>query len=402
MAISDRETFLMCCRVAWFAPTEDGWGLTLVGSGEPATSKTALFQWAARVLGLGETHVINFGEVGEAYAGCMPSVDAVNDTVNFPCPDWAVDMVNSIVQRQLVFLDEMTTDAPELRAAAMNLSKEKRVAGRFLGNGVRVAGACNPEGMGGVNTRDFAPAQANRVVHLDCDGPARTDVAEHLRELDVFAAMAGGRGPASLDAAQEESRVQAAWPAAWARAVRIVWDGFLRANGEMLHNMPAEHDPASSKGWASRRSWHMVTTLLASCEIQGASDDVRDELIAGTVGEAASVSLSAYMRNLDLPDPAAVLDGQATWEHNPQRPDSTFVALRAMADLVLTDDTNRADRATALWAILRQTSTHGSDLILDAVSALIKGKLYRKADRNAAHCAKILAPMLRAAGLSAK
>ena len=401
MAISDSASFLMCCRVAWFAPTEYGWGLTLVSEGEPGTAKTALYQNAARTLGLGGTHVINFGEVGEAYAGCMPSVDAVNDTVNFPCPDWAQDMVNGTVERRLVFLDEMTTDATELRAAAMNASKEKRFAGRFLGNGIRIAGACNPEGQGGVNCRDFAAAQANRVIHLNTDGPSLGDTGDHLRNLDVFAVMEGKHAPAALDAAKEESRVKAAWPAAWANAVRVIFDGFLRANGELLHNMPAESDPAASKGWTSRRSWETVCSLLASCEIQGASTDIRDELVCGAIGEAASVSLSSYLRHLDLPDPAKVLDGQATWEHNPQRPDSTFVALRAMADLVIADDTNQADRVTALWAILRQTSAHGSDLILDAVSALIKGKLYRKADRNAAHCAKILAPMLRAAGLTA-
>lgn len=395
--ITSRSTYLEICRVLWFAPTGAGWGVSATVKGEPGVSKTALAEWAAHTLGLGHVEEINYGEVGEAYAGVMPVVDTVENTVAFPCPQWVQDV--QALDRCLVFLDETTTDSPDLRKSGLQIMHGKKVSRRHLGTGVRVMGACNPEGKGGTETRDFAPNEANRTVHLNYMGGTVQEGADYMRGRDVFAQMDGAKPQAILDAGAEESRVRDAWAPAYARACMLVWDGFLRANPDAVHRMPAEHDPASSGAWASRRTWDLATLLLASCEIQGASDETRDLILAGTVGDGVAVALSAYLGNLDLPNPADVLDGRTTWAHDTGRPDVSFVVLRSCVDLATGPDST-PERVTSMWALARQTSAHGADIIIDAVSALIKAKLYRKADKNAAHCAKILAPMLRAAGLT--
>jgi hypothetical protein len=395
--ITTTAQFSEVARVLWFTPTPNGWGIPAVLKSQPGTAKTSLIRATAHSLGLAHVFSVNFGEVGEAFAGCMPAIDAVENTVSYPAPSWVGPFQDA--PRGMLFLDEITTDHRDLRAAAMNLILERQVSGHSLGIGSRVMGACNPEGMGGCNVRDFQPAEANRQVHLLFAGPSRADGADHMRTRDVFATMGGAKPAETLCAATEESRVRDAWGPAYARAVMLVWDGFLRANPELLHAMPAEHDPASSGAWPSRRTWDMATLLLASCEIQGASESTRDLLLAGTVGDGAAVALAAYLNNLDLVDPSALLDGVATWEHDPKRPDRTWVTLAACARVATGDETS-PERVKALWAILRQTSAHGSDFIIDAVSALIKAKQYSKRDPNAAHCTKILAPMLRAAGLA--
>ena len=395
----DNATYHQIIRAVFFTLTDNGWGAPTLFEAKPGVGKSKRAVQAAQAWGM-DCEVFSFAERGEAAAGVMPAVDHDLGVVSYAQPDWAARLASK--PRTVLFLDEITVDSPELRAAALGMALDKRVGGHSLGRGCRVLAACNPEGMGGVNTRDLDPAAANRFVHVQADVPA-ADVLAYWAARDLTAPVP--YAVEAQDAAAEESRVLAAWPAAYARNVAIL-GAFLRTQGELLHAMPADTDPQASRAWPSPRSWDMALCLLTSCDIQGTPAQVRDLLIAGCVGDVAAASFGHYLANLDLPDAAAVLDGATQWAHNPARPDLTWAVLGSCAGLVAAADCdNRAARAAALGGLCAQTMAAGPDLILDALVTVRRGAQqghYPATMISQGPWAKVLqrmAPAMRAAGL---
>ena len=165
----------------------------------------------------------------------------------------------------ILFLDELNAAPPLVQAACYQLILDRRVGQYRLPDGWAVVAAGNRESDRAVTYR-MPSALANRMVHLD--------VECHIDDW--------------LD---------------WARdnGIREEIQAFLRFRPRLLHDF----DPRSSdRAFASPRSWEFASRILDAAP----DGPLEEELLAGTIGQAAAVELSGFLREWrHLPSVESVL-----------------------------------------------------------------------------------------------
>ena len=217
------------------------------------------------------------------------------ERVRYAAPRWVDDF--SADRPGILFLDELSTAPPSVQSALLRVVFERRVGFHPLPDTVRIVAAANPPDLT-VGGWELSPPLRNRFVHLDW----AVDAEQYVAALAT--GWPAGRVP------QLDARAHALAAADW--RVRIA--GYLRVNPAGLHASP-EDNPY---GFASPRSWDFAAALLASCELLGYRATGQDSslvpyrLAVGCLGEATAITFFEYVRNLRLPDPAAVLAGTAT------------------------------------------------------------------------------------------
>jgi len=165
----------------------------------------------------------------------------------------------------ILFLDELNAAPPLVQAACYQLILDRRVGQYRLPDGWAVVAAGNRESDRAVTYR-MPSALANRMVHLD--------VECHIDDW--------------LD---------------WARdnGIREEIQAFLRFRPRLLHDF----DPRSSdRAFASPRSWEFASRILDAAP----DGPLEEELLAGTIGQAAAAELSGFLREWrHLPSVESVL-----------------------------------------------------------------------------------------------
>ncbi|MGD8514467.1 MAG: MoxR family ATPase [Granulosicoccaceae bacterium] len=187
--------------------------------------------------------------------------------------EWAVPAILPNAQRHgergVLFLDEITSAAPTVSAAAYQLILDRRLGEYEVPEGWAIFAAGNRQGDRGVTYTMPAPL-ANRFSHFEFD-----------TNLDDWVAWAYANG---IDE-------------------RII--AFLRFRPELLFDFDPAHNPVA---FPSPRSWE-----FAHRGLQKFGDN--PELLLGTlqacVGPAAGIELKAFVDNLDnMPDIDAILRGE--------------------------------------------------------------------------------------------
>jgi len=190
--------------------------------------------------------------------------------------DWAppVDLPNNELAKKydniVLFLDELTSGAPSVQAAAYQLVLNRKIGNYNLPDNVVIVAAGNRESDKGVTYRMPTPL-ANRFVHL---------------ELKV----------------DFDSWVD------WAVVNKIHRDvvGYLTFAKGDLYDFDSK---SSSRAFATPRSWTFVSELI---------DDRMDantmtNLIAGTVGEGLAIKFMAHRKFAQkMPNPSNILNGKVT------------------------------------------------------------------------------------------
>ena len=190
--------------------------------------------------------------------------------------DWAppVDLPNTELAEKynniVLFLDELTSGAPSVQAAAYQLVLNRKIGNYNLPDNVVIVAAGNRESDKGVTYRMPTPL-ANRFVHL---------------ELKV----------------DFDSWVD------WAVVNKIHRDvvGYLTFAKGDLYDFDSK---SSSRAFATPRSWTFVSELI---------DDRMDantmtNLIAGTVGEGLAIKFMAHRKFAQkMPNPSNILNGKVT------------------------------------------------------------------------------------------
>ena len=185
-------------------------------------------------------------------------------------------------------------------------------------------------------------------------------------------------------------------PDGW-EAEQIMARGLVAA---FLHVRPVlacapPSDPASAgRGWPSPRTWDMAARLMAAAGAAGASDEARSALIAGAVGDGAGVEFLAWLVQMDLPDPEAVLANPASFRL-PERGDRAYAALAAVAAAVAANPT--PERWAAGWQVLGLAAEAAPDVGAAAARVLAKCRPQGVVEMPAE--IKLFAPVLRDAGL---
>lgn len=379
-------------RAAIFTPAgsdhtgEAVWGLPICFWGPPGVGKTFQLSKLARSHQM-PLEVLSPGERGEGAFGVTPVPSAGNKVLNYPAPDWVVELSDGGV----LFLDEINQATPPLQPALMGILLARRVGGHYLGNRVRPICAANPteQAAGGW---DFAPPVANRMGHLAWPDVSSEGWASWLLGDDG----ALSAGAASRD---EETRVLKSWDEPWART-RGIYAGFIRARGALLHKMPEMGSPDLGRAWPSPRTWEMAARMHTGATIHRLNVEDMETSVQAFVGQGAAGELFAYAEKLDLPNPADVLDGKVKFKHDPKRLDRTAAVLGSCHALVCpTTADKRKDRTKVLWEMLsdKKLLDEAMDVAFGSVKALVGAKLHTTQVAYGV-LAKML-PLLKAAGI---
>lgn len=363
-------------HAALFTPMGRGrWGLPILFEGEPGVAKTSILEdFAARISagtpGGFPCEVLSPGERGEGAFGVVPVPAQRGDAVllTYPPPEWSSAF--AAAQRGLVFCDEVTSAPAMIQAPMLGLLTGRRIGGAQLPPGTRLIGAANPVELAAYG-HDLAPPLANRFGWIKWRNPTAD---EHAAYMMGTATEEVGE---PIDAAREEARVMMAWPEAYARAVGLE-TAFLRAQPNWKNMCPKAGDPKASRAWPSDRSWTYAARAHAGAIVHRLDEKLRDEMMAGFVGEVAYEAYSVWAEHADMPDAAAVLDGHEKFKHDPRRLDRTAALLAACTTLAVstTDAETRNRRATTLWGVLGDVGGHAQDLVVGSATTLTRSRLH--------------------------
>ncbi len=187
--------------------------------------------------------------------------------------EWAIPAMLPDVVRHgpagILFLDEITSAAPTVSAAAYQLILDRRLGAYRIPDQWAIFAAGNRQGDRGVTYSMPAPL-ANRFSHFE--------VEAHLDDWVIWAY-----------ANDIDERVIA----------------FLRFRPELLFDFNAAHNPVA---FPSPRSWEFAHRALQKF---GDQPDLLRGALQACVGPAAAIELQAFVDNLDnLPDIDAIISGE--------------------------------------------------------------------------------------------
>ena len=171
-------------------------------------------------------------------------------------------------ERFLINLEELPSAVPMVQAALYQLVLDRRVGEYELPEGASLIACGNRESDRGVTHRMPTPL-ASRFVHLEI----KVDAPDWCE-----------------------------WGAANGIAPETLF--FIQLRPELLHVFdPQSREPA----FPCPRTWHFVSNILK--HRNGLDPSVERALFRGTVGEAAAVEFSAFLKVWrELPHPRAVID----------------------------------------------------------------------------------------------
>ena len=297
------------------------------------------------------------------------------DGVVLEAPAWARTLAAS-PSGAVAFLDELTTSTPAVQAAMLAVSLDRRVGDLQLPDSVRVVAGANPPDQAAGGWELAAPL-ANRFCHVQF----APSVDEWLDGLTVGWSVL----PVSRAVVPDGVRVE---------TVKGLVAGFIRCRPELLHVLPGD-DAAAGGAWPSPRTWTMLATALAHVR----HDDTAawQALVFGLIGEGAGVEFLSWVREADLPDPAAVVDDPSIvdWQG---RPDRVWAVLSAVVGWAASSGSVEAWRSA--WGPLLAAARGGA---VDVAAAAARPlSLCRPASARVPKGVRdTFAPVLSAAGLAA-
>lgn len=369
-------------RALWNTPGlagDDGearMGLNVLFEAPPGVGKSARIRAASRKAGLHcETVIASLREPADFLGLGVPQA---NGLLAYLAPTWAQRAARH--GHAVVFLDELNAAPQAVQMALLRVVLEGVVGDLNLPSTVRFVAAQNGvescPGRFGLDS-----AMVNRFIVLPWPDVDSRGWASWLLN------PAGANDSDNIaDPGDVAAQVAADWPSVWAKASGIV-AAFITRRSDLLTTNPTD----DGKPFATPRSWETATRALGGAMLHGLNPTDTDAVIAGAVGAGAAREFSTFRANLDLPDPAAVLDG-AGFKHDPARLDRTMAVLSSCASLVVARACdNRDKRVNALLGLLLQVVKGGA-----ADAAVLSSQVLLGPD-NAHRVAVMRAPNFKAA-----
>ena len=254
--------------------------------GAPGQGKTSVVEQIAVDQGLHlETVIASIREPSD-FAG-LPIVDMLDKTITLAPPRWARSVTDA--ERGLIFFDEISTAPPAVQAAMLRVVLDRVVGDLPMSKDVRIVAAANPPEMA-ADGWDLSLPMANRFTHLDWTLPPET-------VRDGFTMGWPTVELPQIDVAEAERQTVKA---------KLLVGTFIGVRPELTTKVPTS-STEGGRGYPTPRSWESAATLYGYAMAAGASQTVINMLLIGTIGLAATQEFTAYVANLDLPDPEALL-----------------------------------------------------------------------------------------------
>lgn len=234
--------------------------------------------------------------------------------------------------RGILFLDEITSAAPSVSAAAYQLILDRRLGDYRVPAGWAIFAAGNRQGDRGVTYAMPAPL-ANRFAHFTVD-----------THLDDWVHWAYGAG---IDE-------------------RLI--AFLRFKPELLFDFDPARTLAGEMAFPSPRSWEFAHRALQKF---GARPELLAPALAACVGQAAGIECAAFIDSLDrLPDIDAILRGDEVAV--PAELDLQYAVAAALAGRAL-----RARGTPELKPVLGRILAYASRFPLRELAVMLVADLQR-------------------------
>jgi len=164
---------------------------------------------------------------------------------------------------------------------------------------------------------------------------------------------------------------------------------FLRRQPSLLETSP-DND---MYGFASPRSWEFVAALMASCEILGQAPiqgqvptQACMTLLRGCIGEGAALPFLEFLKNLKLPDPEKVLDGEIEADISGFNDSELYVFFGSITNVITTryQDSKMLMSCFKYFDIIKKVNKNGRrDLIYSYIRKAAKGNLLMESMRVA-------------------
>lgn len=373
MAIQDPRLIEKLLTVAYFTPCgARGWGLPLTLWGPPGGGKSSHFRRFAARVGFFYKR-LSPAESGEGEFGTTPVPErrgtlAVDErtVITHPPNEW----ITKLQPGSIVLVDDISCTSQYLQPYLLSIFLDKVIGDAPFGPGVRVFGAGNDtDDVGG--GQDLGKAQANRMGHVEVGYPTGEQWSDWLMS------DGGENGHGEMIAVEEEEkRVLAAWPAAYAWA-RGVFGSYARGKAAMF-TLPESGAAKASRAWCSPRSAEFAVRALAAGRVHGLSETETDELMTSFIGAGLVGEVRAHANRIELPDPADLLSGAVQWKHNPARLDLTLAVTTSTTAYVTSQPEDatgaRALLASKVWGLLGGIE-RPLDLLVPAVHQLVRSRL---------------------------
>lgn len=293
----------------------------------------------------------------------LPILD--DGKVKYAIPEWVEHFEG--FDTGILFLDELSTAPPSVQASLLRVVLERKVGFHELPAQVRIVAAANPPDLM-VGGWELSPPLRNRFIHLDWD--ITTD--QYLTALsDQW-----GKGEFKKIDKEEHARLLPEWK------LRI--SAFLKLSPNLLHTNPDDNP----YGFASPRTWDFAACLLTSCEIleiapiNGQTTTTTCiQLIKGCLGEEVAITLIEFLRNIKLPDPEKVLDGEIVLDIPTLNDSELYVIFGAMNRVLKNrfDDPGLVGIARKYFELIREVFANGRrDLIYISLKQITKAGLLSK------------------------
>ena len=275
-----------------------------------------------------------------------------------------------------LFLDEFSTAQPAVQAALLRVALDLVVGDFKLPPGIRIVAAMNSTDQA-ANGSDIALPLANRFGHYKWSNPSNQAWCDWM--------ISGSQSVVnSLDPKAEQARVLKRWDYEFSLAKGLVCGYISRRGDNALSKIPNAQDENASAAYPTPRSWDLATRAFAGAAIHGLSDQDRNELLSSFIGIPAASEFLTFVREVDLPDPIALLDGKETFNHKASKLDRTVAALMSMTSVILNNASTpeavalKKKRVEMLWKILNDIFElkTGEDLIVPTVKLLVVNGLF--------------------------
>lgn len=340
--------------------------------GAPGQGKTSVLeQIAADTQRMIRTVLASIREPSD-FAGLPHIVDGKTKLI---APDWAQDI--AVEGNGILFFDEISTAPPATQAAMLRVALDRVAGDLYLGDGVSIVAAANPPEIA-ADGWDLAAPMANRFCHLEWALPA--DVVRDGFSIGWPEVPVPQADPARLERETSDARV--------------LVGAFLGARPDMVTVIP-KSTAESGRAFPTPRSWEMAASLYGYATAAGVSNTARRMLIVGAIGQAAAAEFLAYIADLDLPDPEALLADPSKFEA-PTRGDRVYAVGASVLAAVKMNNTperwkaagkvvaaiakaNHADVAVAIgkrWMSIRTTP----DLMPDTESLRTLAPILRESN----------------------
>lgn len=221
-----------------------------------------------------------------------------------------------------LLLDEMTCVQPTTQAGMLSMITERRVGEEKLPESTLMVAAANPPELtpGG---SALAPSVRSRFFH-------------HRWQVDRNELFKGYR--AGLEwSAPPFPVVKDEHKSLYPKYGSMV-EAFLRGTPDCMEKLP---DSDECLSFPNPRTWSYVVKCLAAAESVGHTlgSRVFSTLVTGCVGDAAGAEFLRYMSQLDLVNPAAVLDGTVKFKYE-NRPDLNICLLTGLVKELRSETTS--------------------------------------------------------------